>query len=169
MKLIEARAGGLAFRQTKKCELTNLNLRNGPSRKFERSCLSCFPCFAQTKKMSTPIFPPAGSKVLHRPLQPLYCPLQLLQKAIKYSTARWSYLTARLSLKRAVKWYFTACQSREKQVCKEETRTSIYRAVCAISYNVLTFFISSRAFGLRLCSSLHHITADQYCHHVSHF
>jgi hypothetical protein len=41
--------------------------------------------------------------------------------------------------------------------------------VCAISYNLLTFFIRSQAFVFRFCSSWRNIKADEYYHHVSRF
>jgi hypothetical protein len=75
-------------------KLTNYDVINGHGKKF--GLFKLFPEFC-AKKMLTP--------------------KKLLQRAVKYFTARWS-------LERMVKCYFTARQSREKQACKEETRTS---------------------------------------------
>jgi hypothetical protein len=106
------------------------------------SWLSCFLSFARTKKMSTPHFSPAGGKVapaggkvlyrslelLYRPLQILYRPLQLLQRAVKYFTARWSP-------ERAVKWYFTARQSRKNRHVKKKRGRQCYKLTASTSVN----------------------------------
>jgi hypothetical protein len=65
------------------------------------------------KNVDTKKIAPAGGKVLYRPLELLYRPLQLLQRAAKYFTARWS-------LERVVKCYFTARQSRENRHVKKK-------------------------------------------------
>jgi hypothetical protein len=72
-----------------------------------------FPEFCAKKNVDTKKIAPAGGKVLYRPLELLYRPLHLLQRAVKYFTARWS-------LERVVKCYFTARQSRENRHVKKK-------------------------------------------------
>jgi hypothetical protein len=62
MHVFKAREGGFTFRQTKMCELTYLEVRDGHIKKIK-----LFPEFL-AKKMSTP--------------------KKLLQRAVKYFTAR---------------------------------------------------------------------------------
>jgi hypothetical protein len=49
-----------------------------------------FPEFCTNKNVNNEKIAPAGGKVLYCPLELLYHPLQLLEQAVKYCTARWT-------------------------------------------------------------------------------
>jgi hypothetical protein len=81
------------------------------------------------------LFPKFGEKqkvdikhLLQRAVKPatelLYHPLQLLQQAVKYFTANWSYLNRLLRPKAVGKVLLYRLPEPRKRVIKEETRTS---------------------------------------------
>jgi hypothetical protein len=80
MHVFKASVGGSTFQQSKMCELTNLDVRNGHSIKF--GLVYVVSRVLQTKKnVDTKKIAPVGGKVLYRPLEEL-------QRAVKYFTAR---------------------------------------------------------------------------------